>query len=82
MVDDRDDVLLAAFQVLLEDGVDNDEAFDEFEDTVLRIVRRRLTASHQSEQSAARPDSPSPPDMASRPLTAARVDGRRLGIAL
>jgi hypothetical protein len=78
MVDDRDDVLLAAFQVLLEDGVENDEAFDEFEDTVLRIVRRRLTAPHQTHPSehsaasaAARPDSPSPPDVASRPLTAA-----------
>jgi hypothetical protein len=86
MVDDRDDVLLAAFQVLLEDGVDHDEAFDEFEDTVLRIVRRRFGAKHSSDSSSAaassaaalptssqsaRPDSPSPPDVASRPLTAA-----------
>ena len=94
MVDDRDDVLLAAFQVLLEDGVDHDEAFDEFEDTVLRIVRRRFGAKHSSDSSAsssssssaalptssqsARPDSPSPPDVASRPLTAA---SERSGLA-
>jgi hypothetical protein len=79
LVDQREPVLMAAFQVLLEDGVNSDDAFDEFEDTVLRLVQLRFPASSSVKstelesprgRSVIRPDSPPPPDAASRPLTA------------